>query len=246
VVIAILIALYSLNLIGLFCGIVLGAILFGPLMFGMLLGWILRAALKQSRWQQRGYLPTLILLIALPLTLAFEARFPHNFPYETVNTTIVLPVSVDRAWDSLMFYEEIRGKPSWLMRVALPQPLYARGSTEHVGDIKVCVYTKGRLLKRVTQRVPDSLLAFDVIEQTHVENRWIILKTGSFHFRSVSSNQTAVTLSTTYQPLLAPRWEWRWAEALEAHALHAYVLRGMLDRAGRQSLGTPLTAGLLP
>lgn len=126
-----------------------------------------------------------------------------------------------------MFYEEVHHPRPFLMRFILPRPLYTFGKAEHVGDMKVCVYSKGRLVKRITQSQTQETLAFDVIEQTHIENRSVVLKSGSFQFTPIDAGQTSVTLSTTYQPLLGPRWAWRWAERIGVHTLHGYVLEGM-------------------
>jgi hypothetical protein len=172
-------------------------------------------------------LPTLIILIVPWIAGTIEAIYRQPYPDETVSTSVVIPVPTDRAWHAEMFYEEVRGTPPLLMRFALPRPLYTAGTVESVGDFKVCVYSKGRLVKRITQRVPDQLLAFDVVEQTKIENHSVVLKGGSFQFSSLSADQTRVTLSTTYQPLLGPRFAWRWAEKIGIHTLHRYVLNGM-------------------
>ncbi len=117
------------------------------------------------------------------------------------------------------------------MRFALPHPLYTQGRMESVGDLKVCIYSKGRLVKRITQRVPNVILGFNIIEQTKIENRSVVLKSGSFEFIPITNDTTRVTLSTKYQPLLGPRWAWRWSERLGIHTLHEYVLNGMRIKA---------------
>jgi hypothetical protein len=127
------------------------------------------------------------------------------------------------------------------MRFALPHPLYTIGSTESVGEFKVCVYGKGRLVKRIDERVPNVRLGFAVAEQTKIENRSVVLKGGSFDFSALGANVTRVILSTRYQPLLGPRWAWRWAEEIGVHTLHGYVLDGMrlkaIANAARPSAG---------
>jgi hypothetical protein len=222
-----LLGLYTQNIVGVYCGLILGAIALGPLIIGTLLGFFLRAMLKGTSWDQRWHLPTLLLLIAPLLAGAIEARYERPYPDETVTSAVVMPASTDRAWNAVMFYEEVRQPLPLLMRFALPHPLYTQGSTESVGDFKACVYNHGRLVKRVTQRVPNVILSFDVVEQTKIENRSVVLKGGSFQFSPISPNQSRVTLSTTYQPLLGPRWAWRWSERIGIHTLHGYVLNGM-------------------
>jgi hypothetical protein len=130
-----------------------------------------------------------------------------------------------------MFYEEVHHPPPWLLRLGLPKPLYTRGSVEHVGDCKTCIYTKGHLTKRVSERIVDHRLAFDVIEQDRIENHSIRLTTGSFDFKPIGPSATRVELTTSYEPKLGPRWIWRPAEQLATHALHRHVLEGMRRKA---------------
>jgi hypothetical protein len=230
-----LFGLFSASIVGVYCGLVLGAVALGPLAIGTVLGAILRHFLKNSTWDQRWHLPILLLLIAPLISAEIEAQFTNPYPDETISTSVILPAPADRAWNTVMFYEEVRQPLPLLMRFALPRPLYTHGSMESVGDIKVCIYTKGRLVKRITQRVPDSILSFDVVEQSKIEVRSVVLKTGSFRFVPVSADQTRVTLSTTYQPLLGPRWAWRWSEKIGVHTLHEYILNGMRLKAAAEA-----------
>jgi hypothetical protein len=257
VLIALLFGLFTASILGVYCGLVLAAVALGPLIVGTIIGAILRGILKTSSWDQRFHLPTLM-MIFLPLIIGtIEAQFPQPYADETVSSSVIMPVSADRAWNAVMFYEEIKEPPPFLMRIALPRPLYTIGSMETIGEFKVCevcVYTKGRLVKRITQRVPDVILAFYVVEQNKIEHRSVVLKTGSFQFNPVSPTQTRVTLSTTYQPLLGPRWAWRWAEEVGIHTLHGYVLNGMRlkaasDAARQQSVPyqqPPVSLGVSP
>jgi hypothetical protein len=113
----------------------------------------------------------------------------------------------------------------------LPRPLYTRGSTAHIGDSKTCVYTRGHLTKQVTERIADHRLAFNITEQDRIENHSVRLTTGSFDFTPITREQTRVSLTTSYQPKLGPRWLWRPAEALAVHTLHRHVLEGMREKA---------------
>jgi hypothetical protein len=175
------------------------------------------------------------MLMIAPLLCGVIERFtatPHAI--ESVVTSIDIPEPVGTTWNALMFYEEVHSPPPWLLRYGLPRPLYARGSTAHVGDIKTCVYSKGHLTKRVTGRIPNQLLAFDVIEQDKIEVHSVRLTDGSFAFSSTTPNSTHVELTTRYQPKLGPRWAWRPFERLAVHSLHGYVLEGMRIKAVQQ------------
>ena len=223
--------LYSANLVGIFCGSVMAVVALTPILVGTACGVLLRIRLKHSDFEQRWYLPALSLLLAALLWGVVEhfTATPHSV--ESVITLMEIPAPVGRAWNALMFYEDVRQPPPWLLRYGLPRPLYTRGSIANEGHARTCVYTKGHLTKRVTRRVPESLLTFDVIEQDRIENHSVKLTGGSFAFVSEGEGRTRVTLTTSYRPKLGPRWVWRPFEKLAVHTLHEYVLDGMKHEA---------------
>lgn len=244
--------MFSLSMVGIFCGTVLAAVALAPILVGTLAGYLLRVILKDTTFDQGAYLPVLLLLLA-PLLWAIIERAVSTPPViESVVTSLEIPAPVGRAWNAVMFYEQVRHRPPWLLRYGLPRPLYAFGSTDRVGDTKTCVYSKGHLVKRVSQRIPRHVLAFDVIEQDRIETHSVRLTGGKFEFHAEAPDRTRVELTTSYQPKLAPRWVWRPFERLAVHTLHRHVLRGMRESAltvdgdatrGRPNLdrGTPQT-----
>jgi hypothetical protein len=235
--ISLFIGLVSLSLAGLFCGLVLGGVMFGPIMIGAGAGFLLRQALKNSRFEQRWHLPAVLFLL-LPHACALVERAAwERAPAETVETAVVLPVTPERAWDALLFYEDVPGDPPPMFRLGMPRPLYSRGSVGRVGDEKACVYDKGRLVKRVTEIDPGKQLSFKVIEQGF-ETHAMRLSGGSFRFERAGPGHTRVTLATQYVPHMRPRWCWRPFERWTVHTLHRHVLHGMGEEAERRS-GAP-------
>lgn len=217
----------TLNIAGVFCGFALVGIFLGPVFLGTVLGAILRFILKQTRFSQRWHLPLLVILI-FPLICAWLDGPPvGHLPVETVETSIVIPAPAAQCWDAIMFYEEIEHQAPLILRIGLARPLYTQGRSSHVGDVKTCVYNKGRIVKQTTDVQPRELLAFKVIQQQIGYERDVRLVGGSFVFESLSSDQTRVTLTTQYEPLLQPRWCWRPFEQFAVHTLHGHVLEGM-------------------
>lgn len=223
--------LYSLSFVGIFCGTVLAAVALVPVLVGTGCGVLLRVYLKATHFEQRFYLPLLTLAIATGLMAVLERATFKGYAVESVVTGVDVPAPIGRAWNAAMFYEEVRHKPPLLLRIGLPRPLYTRGRSDAVGDVKVCVYSKGRLAKQVTERVPDRRLAFNVVEQDRIENHSVRLTGGSFEFTAAGPDATHIELTTSYEPKLGPRWVWRPAERLAVHTLHGHVLEGMRQKA---------------
>ena len=222
----------SLNYTGVLCGLMLAGIGLGPITIGLLLGAVLRQSLKRSRFDQRWHLP-LVAFLLLPVGVALVERGTYRrAAVETVSTSVVIDAPAARAWDAIQFYEDVKHGPPPLFRVGMPRALYVSGRVAAVGDVRTCVYDKGRLTKRVTEVQPGRRLAFAVVEQ-RFERHSMTLVGGSFQFDSAGTDRTRVTLSTTYRPHLAPRWCWRALEERTVHTLHNHVLRGMAEEAQR-------------
>ncbi len=217
----------TFRIAGILCGIVLAGTFIGPILLGQFAGYLLRRNLRSSRFSQRWYLPVVVLFLLTGGVSYLEHRLVGRGRVEYVRTTRVLPVDALRAWDSLVFYEEIRHAPPLLARIGLPHPLYTSGEIIGVGDTKTCVYTTGRLVKRITEYRPAEFLEFDVIEQHGIEDHSVRLISGSFRFESIGPDQTRVILTTVYEPLLTARLAWRPFERQLARSLHEHVLTGI-------------------
>jgi hypothetical protein len=239
--------LLSLKLVSLWCGLILAGIALGPLIIGTACGMLLRQALKRSRFDQRWHLPLLAFLL-LPSAAGLVERYVGK-PYaaETIRTVTLMDAPPERAWDAVMFYEEVRHPPPALFRLGMPRPLYTSGVSAAVGDEKTCVYDKGRLVKRITEREGPRRLAFRVVEQGF-EQHAMTLSGGAFDFEPVENEptRTRVTLSTRYHPHLGPRWCWRPFERLTVHTLHGYVLAGMAEKTREREREPVLDEGEQP
>ena len=220
---------------GVLCGIMLILIFFVPTLGGFYFGvagaFVLTRCLKKTRFSQREHLPVILGLLLLPGAAHLAERaFAPPIAIETVRTEQLVPLGHMQAWDRWVFYEEVTHERPWLLRLGLPTPSHVQGKIKAVGDQQVCVYTgDARLVKQATHVVPGELLAFDVIEQRKFENNSIRLIDGAFDFERVSDNETRITLTTRYEPLLRPRVLWQPIEHTFAGELHRHVLKGMVE-----------------
>jgi hypothetical protein len=218
----------------------LGGIAVGPIFIGVAAGALLRTRLKNSTFDQRWHLP-LIAFLLLPVAAAVvERSLWRRPPPSSVRTTVVVDAPADRAWNAILFYEEVKHGPPPLFRLGMPRALYATGRAAAVGDLKTCVYDKGRLTKRITDVEPGRRLAFVVVEQGF-ERHAMTLHSGSFEFEPdpEDENRTRVTLTTTYRSHLAPQWCWRPFEQWTVHTLHRHILRGMKEEAEARTAPAP-------
>ena len=229
---------------GVFCALILLAMAVVPLVLSVAAGAGLRTVLKDSRWDQRHWLPVLLLSLLPVGVAAVELRLPPP-PAVTVRTVRVIDAPLPAAWDGVMFYEDVAHDPPWLLRLGLRRPLRTVGYAVNVGDRKTCLYTRGHLTKQVTAVRPHERLEFAVVEQRMFEDYSVRLTGGSFAFERVDGARTRVTLTNRYEPLLRPRWAWQPVEAHVVHLLHGHVLEGMAREADRRR-ETTAAAGPAP
>jgi hypothetical protein len=222
----------TVNYAGLLCGLMLAGIALGPLTIGTIAGMLLRLWLKRSQFDQRWHLPLIAFLLLPVIGALVEWATDRPAPLETVQTSMVMDAPIERAWASIQFYEEVKHGPPPLLRLGMPLPLYTIGRAAVVGDLKTCVYDKGRLTKRITAVEPRRRLAFRVVEQGF-EQHAMTLSDGGFDFAPFGddADRSQVTLTTTYRSHLGPRWCWRPFERFTVHTLHRHVLRGMKEEA---------------
>jgi hypothetical protein len=152
--------------------------------------------------------------------------FPPSNTVEAVHTKVHLNASPERVWQGMLFYEEVPGRPSALLRMFLPAPIRTQGEKTRVGATIECNYEGGYLEKRITAAEPGRFVRFDVLVQQLGVEDCISMQGGSYEIRAEEGG-SEVVLTTLYRGRLRPRWLWRPLEHFLAHRLHRHILEGM-------------------
>jgi hypothetical protein len=165
---------------------------------------------------------------------------------EAVATRLHFPASPETIWDRILFYEEVPGRPPFLLRVLLPRPVRTEGDKTSVGATVQCTYHRGGLAKLITAVSPPRLVRFAVIEQRLGIEGCVIALSGSYEIRR-RGRGAEIVLTTTYRAYLRPRWLWRRLEKLLVGQLHRHILDGMRAAAPQPGPARgPAVAGCLP
>ncbi len=219
---------------GVFCMVMLGLVFILPFMLGDWLGYAIRR--RDERKKRNWKWVKVVVFLLLPFGLdAVERLVPRGEDLAVVETQAVFEVPQERAWNSIVFYEQIEHEPPFLLRLALPRPVGTVGVKAAVGDTSRCEYENGYLVKKVTEREEGRVLGFRVIEQKlHFEHD-LELRDGSFRLEpGPEPGTTLVTLETTYRRLTYPAFIWQPVETLVLHTLHGHVLEGMRANAEKE------------
>ena len=148
-----------------------------------------------------------------------------------VATSMTFEASRERAWNSLLFYEELERRPPLHLRLLLPVPIRTEGDKKRVGGEAMCLYQDGHLVKRTTRIVEGQLYEFEVAEQALVLGGSMRLSGGRYILRDAGPGLTEVSVETRYTSSKWPRWFWRPAEKLVCHMFHRFLLRSIRRKA---------------
>ena len=233
-IVGVVFSLLSLGWVGFFCGITLTLVFVVPVFFGLIMGIILRLILERTSWDQRSFLPILLLALLPYAVQAIESSLPRRTEVATVRTELTVDATPHEAWQAVMFYEEVEHDPPWLLRLALPRPVRSVGGKQREGEVVRCFYDRGYLVKRISRREEGRLLAFEVIEQKLHFERDVTLRDGSFEVVSTDDGRSRIVLTTRYERHLSPAWLWQPIENEVVHTLHEHVLEGMRRDAERR------------
>jgi hypothetical protein len=159
--------------------------------------------------------------------------FARDGTREAVATRARVAGRPEQIWDRIMFYEDVPGRPAFLLRALLPAPLRTDGDKGRVGTTVRCAYTNGELAKRITASDAPHLLQFDVIEQRLGIEGCLVTRGGSYQIHG-GGDASDVVLTTNYQAYLRPRSIWRPLERLLVGQLHSHILRGIGEAARRR------------
>lgn len=166
---------------------------------------------------------------------------------ESITTRAHFRDSPERLWRKVLFYEEVPGRPPFLLRAFLPHPLRSEGDKTRMGGEVQCTYDRGDLMKRITGVEPGRSLEFDVVNQQLGIEGCVRARGGSCRIEG-SGEGSEVALTTNYVAYLRPRIVWRPLERLLAGQLHRYILEGMRTASPHEiAAGGPAPAdGTLP
>jgi hypothetical protein len=148
----------------------------------------------------------------------------------TIATRMSFAAPIERAWQSLLFYEEVKERPPLPLRLLLPVPIRTEGDKSRVGAEAMCLYEDGHLLKRATRIEKPTLYEFEVARQALAVGGSMRLSGGRYELRERAGG-TEVTVITTYSSEKWPRWLWRPLERFVCHMFHRFLLRSMRRRA---------------
>lgn len=154
---------------------------------------------------------------------------------EAVATRVHIHANPETVWNRILFYEEVPGRPPFLLRALLPAPVRTEGGKTDVGATVRCIYSTGEVVKCITAVDRPHRIEFEVVEQRLGIERCARTLGGSYRI-SPCGDGVDVELVTKYRAFLGPRRLWRFLESLLVSSLHGHILSGI-----RNAVPTPVS-----
>jgi hypothetical protein len=133
----------------------------------------------------------------------------------------------------LQFYEELDIPPPLLLRLFLPRPIAVPAAATDLGRDTTLRYAGGHYARRVVRLEPPRSYEFEVTEQRLAGDRGVMLLSGAYALRSLSPDQTDLSITTVYSSRLRPRWLFRSVESAVCRRLQRHLLAAIAKRAGQ-------------
>ena len=151
-------------------------------------------------------------------------------------TERTIHANIAEVWDKVSFYEEVKARPNWFLRMTLPLPVRTVGDHKTVGTLCRCEYSDEQyIMKRITHAAPNAALEFSVTEASEQFERFLSLKGGSIHLASVEEGRTRVTMATNYEAKGSGFILRRLLTDHIIRAMHRFVMQDMAASIARTS-----------
>lgn len=153
----------------------------------------------------------LIIAVLVPLSVApvDQALFFDETDRATVTSSVTVPWSQERVWDSLRHLEVSFQTPgSFSLDAMLPMPTALVGAGAAPGAVRRVEFDNGTVLATVVElHEPDRYVIDLQLEHPGREffDHWVNLKRARFDLVAAGPEATTLIHTTTYQPLLYPR-----------------------------------------
>lgn len=147
---------------GLICIVMAIPVVIPLFLVGGLMGY---AVSKATSKKAPSDVSTLILIVAVPLLMGFEAKKSDDQQIRKAVTRVVISASIDKVWDEVIQFSTIPEPTEILFRMGIAYPTSARIEGKGVGAIRYCTFSTGSFVEPITHWEKNHKLAFDVSEQ---------------------------------------------------------------------------------
>jgi hypothetical protein len=171
-------------------------------------------------------LPLFIFLLGAP----FEQSLVNNKnEIREVRSEIILPYSNMQVYDAIKTVDTLIAKKPFLMLIDLPVPQKCVLLKEEVGGIRICYFTGGRIIERITRLEKGKVLEMDVIKYELTGRKWLGFKKAIYRFNILGTDSCKMTRITTYTSELKPTLYWEPLEKLGIEQEHEYVFSNLVN-----------------
>ncbi len=201
-------------------------------------------ALLRRQWPQPPMTINLLLIMVMPLLLAWDRPAIDPSQPIAVTTEVIVAADPEAVWRETIAFTPITAPPTGLLRFGIAYPTHAVLREVDGRMIRECHFTTGAFIEPVTAWEPPNRLAFDVavqppsmrelspwnIHPPHVD-MLVQSQRGEFRIERLADGRTRLQGTTWYVITAAPAAYWQlWTDAI-IHRIHRRVLDHIAERA---------------
>jgi hypothetical protein len=213
------------------------------------LGFLVGMLLLKNNLDAKSPTVITILLLSVPLLMAFEDNQPESNEIRSVKSSIEIKASPAMVWKNVVEFPQLKEPDEFIFKTGIAYPINATIQGKGVGAVRKCNFTTGCFVEPITIWNKPKLLRFSVDDQpepmkemsfydihpTHLHGYWVS-KQGQFKLTKLPNGHTLLEGTTWYVNKIKPDTYWTlWSDYI-VHKIHHRVLehiKGEAEKAGK-------------
>jgi hypothetical protein len=179
----------------------------------------------------------ILLLLSVPMFMAFEGISPDKEKVRSVTTSIEIAATPEQVWKNIITFPQLKEPGELIFKSGIAYPINATIDGRGVGAIRHCNFSTGTFVEPITVWDENSLLKFSVVTQPepmkeispynihpeHLKGYWLS-KEGQFKLTRLPNGHTLLEGTTWYINKIRPGFYWAiWSDYI-VHKIHKRVL----------------------
>ncbi len=207
-------------------------------------GFLIAQSLIKSKLSNNSPLTIILLLLSVPLVMAFENNIKINDELRSVTTSVEIDASPETVWKNVIAFPQLKDPIEFIFKTGIAYPINATISGQGVGAVRHCNFSTGSFVEPITTWDEPKLLKFSVDQQpepmkeispynihpNHLHGYWIS-RQGQFKLTTLPNGHTLLEGTTWYVNKIKPEFYWTiWSDYV-VHKIHERVLEHIKTQA---------------
>lgn len=208
------------------------------------LGFLIGHGLSKSKLNNNTPTAIMLLMLSVPLLMAFEDNIKTSDDLRYVTTSIQIIASPETVWKNVSAFPQLKEPTEFIFKTGIAYPINATISGQGITSVRHCNFSTGSFVEPITiwdepkllkfsvaeQPAPMKELSFYTIQPNHLHGYWVS-KQGQFKLTALPNGHTLLEGTTWYVNKIKPNFYWTiWSDYI-LHKIHQRVLEHIKTQA---------------